>query len=86
MFYPVFVNATYNTDGKVSAANGEVYKVYPNKNYICKVVIKTKGLTGGGPKEDDQPAAGHDELKPETAAITVTVANWDSFNQTTTFE
>ena len=86
VFYPVLVNATYNTDGTVSAANGDRYKVYPNKNYICKVVIKTKGLTGSGTNGADQPTAGNDELKPETAAITVTVANWDTYNQTTTFE
>ena len=86
VFYPVLVNATYNTNGTVSAANGAVYEVYPNKNYICKVVIKTKGLPGGGPNGTDQPTAGNDELKPETAAITVTVANWDTYNQTTTFE
>lgn len=86
VFYPVLVNATYNTNGTVSAANGEVYKVYPNKNYICKVVIKTKGLLGSGTNGTDQPTAGNDELKPETAAITVTVANWDTYSQTTTFE
>ena len=86
VFYPVLVNATYNTNGTVAAAKGDVYKVYPNMNYICKVVIKTKGLPGSGTNGTDQPTAGNDELKPETAAITVTVANWDTCSPSTTFE
>ena len=85
VFYPVLVNANYNADGTATAANGDIYKVYPNKSYVCKVTIKTKGLPGSG-DGSSQPEPGKDELKPETAQITVNVANWDSYDQTTIFE
>ena len=86
VFYPVLVNANYNADGTATAANGDIYKVYPNKSYVCKVIIKTKGLPGSGTQGADQPTPGNDELKPETAQITVNVAKWDSYDQTTVFE
>lgn len=78
VFYPVAINANYAANGTPSAAtNGgaEVFKVYPNKNYVCKVVIKTKGTTD--PTQN---------LDPQTATVTVTVTNFDEAKQTTTFE
>lgn len=78
VFYPVALNAVTNADGSFSpAANGgaDKFKVYPNKNYVCKVVIKTKGTTD--PTQN---------LDPQTAEITVSVKEFDKASQTTTFE
>lgn len=78
VFYPVAINANYAADGTPSAAtNGgaEVFKVYPNKNYKCKVVIKTIGTTD--PTKN---------LDPQTATVTVTVTDFVEASQTTTFE
>lgn len=78
VFYPVALNAVTNADGSFSPApNGgaDKFKVYPNKNYVCKVVIKTKGTTD--PTQN---------LDPQTAEITVSVKDFDTANQTTTFE
>lgn len=78
VFYPVAINANYAANGTPSAAtNGgaEVFKVYPNKNYVCKVVIKTKGTTD--PTKN---------LDPQTATVTVTVTDFVEAKQTTTFE
>ena len=78
VFYPVAINATYAADGTPSAAtNGgtDVFKVYPNKNYKCKVVIKTIGTI--------DPTM---NLDPQTATVTVTVDNFVDVSQTTTFE
>lgn len=78
VFYPVAINATYAADGTPSAAtNGgtDVFKVYPNKNYKCKVVIKTKGTTD--PTKN---------LDPQAATVTVTVTDFVEAKQTTTFE
>lgn len=78
VFYPVAINATYDADGTPSAAtNGgaDVFKVYPNKNYKCKVVIKTIGTT--------DPT---NNLDPQTATVTVTVTDFVEASQTTTFE
>ena len=78
VFYPVAINADYAANGTPSAAtNGgaDVFKVYPNKNYKCKVVIKTIGTTD--PTKN---------LDPQTATVTVTVADFVDASQTTTFE
>ena len=78
VFYPVAINATYAADGTPSAAtNGgaDVFKVYPNKNYKCKVVIKTIGTID--PTKN---------LDPQTATVTVTVTDFVEASQTTTFE
>ena len=78
VFYPVALNAVTNADGSFSPAiNGgaDKFKVYPNKNYVCKVVIKTKGTTD--PTQN---------LDPQTAEITVSVKDFDTASQTTTFE
>ena len=91
VFYPVLLNVNYDAAGVASAAddkidNKEVYKVYPNRNYTCKIVIKTKGLLGSGPDGKSQPKPGDDELKPQQATITVGVEDWTPVKQTTTFE
>lgn len=78
VFYPVALNAETKADGSFSpATNGgaDKFKVYPNKNYVCKVVIKTKGTTD--PTQN---------LDPQTAEITVSVKEFDPASQTTTFE
>lgn len=78
VFYPVNLNATYTSDGNSSAANNggtDKFKVYPNKNYKCKVVIKTIGTID--PTQN---------LDPQAASITVSVKNFEEANQTTTFE
>ena len=91
VFYPVLLNVKYDAAGAASAAddkidNKEVYKVYPNKNYTCKIIIKTKGLPGSGPDGKSQPKPGDDELKPQQATITVSVNDWTPVDQNTTFE
>ena len=88
VFYPVLLNVKYNAAGVAAPAedNTEKYKVYPNKNYTCSIVIKTKGLPGSGPDGKSQPKPGDDELKPQQATITVGVENWTPVTQTTTFE
>ena len=78
VFYPVALNAVTNDDGSFSpATNGgaDKFKVYPNKNYVCKVVIKTKGTTD--PTKN---------LDPQTATVNVTVTDFVDASQTTTFE
>lgn len=86
VFYPVLLNVKYDAAGVASAAEDgtDMYKVYPNKNYTCKIIIKTKGLPGG--PDGKQPKPGDDELKPQQATITVRVNDWDRVDQTTTFE
>ena len=91
VFYPVLLNVKYDAAGAASAAddkidNKEVYKVYPNKNYTCKISIKTKGLPGSGTDGKSQPEPGNDELKPQQATITVSVKDWDRVKQDITFE
>ena len=88
VFYPVLLNVKYNAAGVAAPAedNTEKYKVYPNKNYTCKIIIKTKGLLGSGTDGKSQPKPGDDELKPQQATITVSVENWTPVEQTTTFE
>ena len=91
VFYPVLLNVKYDAAGAASAAddkidNKEVYKVYPNRNYTCKIIIKTKGLLGSGDDGKSQPEPGNDELKPQQATITVGVEDWTPVTQTTTFE
>lgn len=89
VFYPVLLNVKYDAAGTASAAedNTDVYKVYPNKNYKCSVVIKTKGLPGiGDGMTQPDGTNGNDELKPQQATITVSVDDWTPVTQNTTFE
>ena len=90
VFYPVLLNVKYDAAGVASAAEDgtDKYKVYPNKNYTCSIVIKTKGLPGIGDDHSTQPDGtnGNDELKPQQATITVSVNDWTPVKQDITFE
>lgn len=75
VYYPVPLNATY-TNGKPAGAEGSTtFAVYANKNYQCKVKIKTKGAL--------HPT---DDVTPQQADITVTVQDFAPFEQHTVFE
>lgn len=77
VYYPLFLNATVNNAGTgydPADSGSDAKKVYPNKNYDCKVVIRTIGA--GSPNTD---------LTPQAASITITVKNFDTANQTTEF-
>ena len=77
VFYPLALNAASNSDGSYGAAtNGgpDKFKVYPNKNYVCKVIIRNIGSIDPSKK-----------LDPQTATITVTVKDFDTATQTTEF-
>ena len=75
VYYPVPLNANY-TDGKPAGAEGSTtFAVYANKNYQCKVKIKTKGAL--------HPT---DDVTPQQADITVTVQDFTPFEQNTVFE
>ena len=77
VFYPLALNAASKSDGSYDAAtNGgqEKFKVYPNKNYVCKVVIRNIGSL--------DPTK---SLDPQIATITVTVQNFETASQTTEF-
>lgn len=77
VYYPLFLNATINNTGTgydPAFSKSEAKKVYPNKNYDCKVVIRTIGA--GSPNTD---------LTPQAASITITVKDFDSATQHTEF-
>ena len=77
VYYPLFLNAKVNDAGTgyVPAVNGsEAKKVYPNKNYICKVVIRNIGA--------DSP---NTNLDPQTATISISVADFVEAEQKTEF-
>lgn len=76
VYYPVPLNANYAADGTVSPAGSGTtkYAVYPNVDYQCKVVIRSKGA-----------ATPNTDLSPETATITVTVKDFDTATQKTEF-
>ena len=95
VFYPVLLNVKYDAAGTASAVTAsavekgtDAYKVYPNRNYTCSIVIKTKGLPGIGEGGKTQPDGtdGNDELKPQQAKITVSVNDWTPVKQDITFE
>ena len=79
VYYPVNINAVYNKANKnfdPADKGGSLAKsVYPNKNYICKVYIKTKGATS--------PT---DQIDPEAVSVEVTVTPFVDADQDTTFE
>ena len=77
VYYPVALNAVYEEDGTIKVADKgtDLYKVYPNKNYKCSVVIKMKGA--------DSPFK---DLDPKKAAITVTVTGFQDVTQQTVFK
>lgn len=77
VFYPLALNAVSKSDGSYDAAtNGgqDKFKVYPNKNYVCKVVIRNIGSL--------DPTK---SLDPQIATITVTVKDFEEATQTTEF-
>ena len=77
VFYPLALNAVSQSDGSYKAATdggADVFKVYPNKNYVCKVIIRNIGSID--PSKN---------LDPQTATITVTVQNFEDASQTTEF-
>ena len=77
VYYPVPLNVNIAADGGETTgfAGDEIYKVYPNKNYICNVTIKTIGV-----------ANPNLNLDPQDATITIKVADWTPVNQTTIFD
>lgn len=77
VYYPLFLNAKVNDSGTdyVPAVDGsDVKKVYPNKNYNCKVVIRNIGA-----------ASPNTNLDPQTASISITVKDFETADQTTEF-
>ena len=77
VYYPLFLNAKVNSTGTGydPAVPGSVAKkVYPNKNYNCKVVIRNIGA--------DSP---NTNLDPQTATISISVTNFVEAEQKTEF-
>lgn len=76
VYYPVPLNVTIDGGTETSGhAGDDMYKVYPNKNYICDVTIKTIGV-----------ANPNLNLDPQDATITIKVEGWTPVNQTTIFD
>lgn len=76
VYYPVPLNVTIDGGTETSGhAGDDMYKVYPNKNYICDVTIKTIGV-----------ANPNLNLDPQDATITIKVEDWTSVSQSTIFE
>lgn len=76
VYYPVPLNVTIDGGTETSGhAGDDMYKVYPNKNYICDVTIKTIGV-----------ANPNLNLDPQDATITIKVEDWTSVSQSTIFD
>lgn len=75
VYFPVPLNVNIAAGGTETPGLDDKYKVYPNKNYICDVTIKTIGV--------DNPYL---DLDPQDATITIKVENWTSVKQTTIFD
>lgn len=76
VYYPLALNENYSTDPAGAAADGGTKsQTLAGKNYKCTVVIKTIGAS------NPWVTTG-----PQTAELTVNVADWDDADQTTTFE
>ena len=76
VYYPLALNENYSTDPAGAAADGGTKsQTLAGKNYKCTVVIKTIGAS------NPWVTTG-----PQTAELTVNVADWDDVDQTTTFE
>ena len=76
VYYPLALNEDYSTDPAGAAADGGTKsQTLAGKNYKCTVVIKTIGAS------NPWVTTG-----PQTAELTVNVADWDDADQTTTFE
>ena len=77
VYYPLFLNATVNSAGTgydPAVSGSDAKKVYPNKNYDCKVVIRNIGA--------DSP---NTNLDPQTATISITVKDFVPATQHTEF-
>ena len=77
VYYPLFLNAKVNSTGTgydPAVTGSDAKKVYPNKNYKCKVVIRNIGA--GSPNTD---------LTPQAASITINVTDFEEAEQTTEF-
>lgn len=77
VYYPLFLNATVNNTGTgydPAVSGSDAKKVYPNKNYNCKVVIRNIGA--GSPNTN---------LTPQAASITINVTNFEEATQKTEF-
>lgn len=77
VYYPVPLNVNIAAGGaETPGVTGEdKYKVYPNKNYICSVTIKTIGV-----------ADPNLNLDPQDATITIKVEDWTGVSQSTIFD
>lgn len=77
VYYPLALNEHYDTSHPTGAAadGGTKSQTLAGKNYKCTVVIKTIGA--------NNPWV---TTGPQTAELTVNVADWDDADQTTTFE
>lgn len=77
VYYPLALNENYSTEHPTGAAadGGTKSQTLAGKNYQCTVVIKTIGAS------NPWVTTG-----PQTAELTVNVADWDDADQTTTFE
>lgn len=77
VYYPLALNEHYDSSHPTGAAadGGTKSQTLAGKNYKCTVVIKTIGAS------NPWVTTG-----PQTAELTVNVADWDDANQTTTFE
>lgn len=77
VYYPVPLNVNIAAGGaETPGVTGEdKYKVYPNKNYICSVTIKTIGV-----------ANPNLNLDPQDATITIKVEDWAPVSQSTIFD
>jgi hypothetical protein len=76
VYYPLALNENYSTDLAGAAADGGTKsQTLAGKNYKCTVKIKTIGAS------NPWVTTG-----PQTAELTVNVADWDDADQTTTFE
>ena len=77
VYYPLALNEDYSSGslGTTAPDGGTVSQTLAGKNYKCTVVIKTIGA--------NNPWV---TTGPQTAELTVNVADWDDADQTTTFE
>ena len=77
VYYPLALNENYDSSHPTGAAadGGTKSQTLAGKNYKCTVVIKTIGAS------NPWVTTG-----PQTAELTVDVADWDDADQTTTFE
>lgn len=76
VYYPLALNEDYRSNPAGTAADGATKsQTVAGKNYKCTVVIKTIGAS------NPWVTTG-----PQTAELTVNVADWDDADQTTTFE